>query len=300
MNDFIGYPRLDLSTAFSRRTPMPEQILPGLIRGIVGGLVAPGATGKSMVALQLAVYRAGGVDFFGFGACKPGRVIVFCAEDPEPILEARLFDIGAQLSAEQRETVKEHLQVVPVNSRMPRDLFDGGATADAIIREAEGLDLAIIDTVSRFQSGDEGKREDAAKVMRQMERIAEVGPAVVFLGHTTKAAALNGHGDLQQAARGSSVWVDESRWVAFLATCSLEEARRYGIDEEFRKNFVRYGVSKANYAASRPDIWLRRDTGGVLVPEVMHNIKRPTGKSGRIEKLAETLGAEICDDPETL
>ncbi len=296
----MSYPRLDLADTIARRPQMPEQIFPGLIRGTVGGLFAPGATGKSMYSLQLAIYRATGHDWFGFGPCKPGRVIVFAAEDPAPILGARIHDLAAHLSPAARELLKENLHVVPVTSGLPRDLLDGGATADAMRLEAEGFDLVILDTISRFHTGDENTREDAAKVMRQMERIAESGPAVVFLGHTSKASALAGQGDLQQAARGSSVWVDEARWVAFMATCSADEAKKYGIDEDFRRRFVRFGLSKANYTEPRPDIWLHRDIGGVLL---RHEHMRPqamrSGKS-KAERVAAAWGAEVVDDPDAL
>lgn len=284
------YPRLDLAACFTSRLVMPEQILPGLIQGSVGALFAPGATGKSTLALQLATYRAGGRDFLGFGPCKPGRVIVFAAEDPSAILGARLYDMAKHLSADEREQVKEYLHIVPVGSRLPRDFLDGGRTTEAIMREAEGFDLAVLDTISRFHTGDENGREDAAKVMRQLERIGEAGPAVVFLGHVNKAAVLNGQGDQQQAARGSSVWVDEARWVAFMATCSPDEAKQHGIDEEFRRNFVRYGLSKANYVSPQPDIWLRRDAGGVLVREEMLR-KRKTKQPA-----TRTAGTGATDD----
>lgn len=287
------YPRLDLAACFTSRPAMPEQILPGLIRGSVGALFAPGATGKSTLALQLATYRAGGRDFLGFGPCKPGRVIVFAAEDPPAILGARLHDMAKLLSTGEREQVIENLHIVPVGSRTPRDFLDGGRTADAIMRAAEGFDFAVLDTISRFHTGKENSREDAARVMRQLERIGEVGPAVAFLGHVNKAAALNDQGDQQQAARGSTVWVDEARWVAFLATCSSDEAKKYGIDEEFRRNFVRYGLSKANYVSPQPDIWLRRDTGGVLVREEMRRKGKPKTKQ---QSAAGVAGKGATDD----
>lgn len=297
----MSYPRLDLADCISQRPPMPEQILPGLIRGTVGGLFAPGATGKSMLALQLSIYRSTGHDWLGFGHCKPGRVIVFAAEDPAPILGGRVHDLAAHLSQDERELLKENLHVVPVTSGMPRDLLDGGGTADAIRLEAEGFDLVILDTISRFHTGEENTREDAARAMRQLERIAEAGPAVVFLGHTSKAAALAGQGDLQQAARGSSVWVDEARWVAFMATCSVDEAKDFGIDEDFRRRFVRYGLSKVNYTEPRPDIWLRRDMGGVLLrhEHEMRPQARRGGKS-KAERVAAAWGAEVVDDPDAL
>ncbi|NDP46841.1 MAG: AAA family ATPase [Sulfuriferula multivorans] len=277
------YQQLDLSACFAARPQMPEQILPGLIRGTVGAIFGAGAVGKTTLALELGCYRAGGPDWLGLGPCRPGRVIIFAAEDPAAVLRGRLYDMGQRMSADERELVTEHLHVVPIISGMPRDFLDNGKTTDAMRRAADGFDLAMIDTISRFHGGEENERRDAALVMRQMERIAETGPSVVFLGHINKAAALNGQSDQQQAARGSSVWVDESRWVAFMAACTPAEAKNFGIPQESMKNFVRFGLSKANYCAPQLDIWLRRDAGGVLLKEQLRKVKQqmkrqPTGR----------------------
>lgn len=295
------YTYLDIGACIEQRPALPEMVLPGLLRGTVGAIVAPGATGKSMLALQLGAYLSGGGDLLGFGPrSQPGRVTIFAAEDPTPILGGRIHDLATHLSPDERDLVSECLRVIPVSSGDPRDLLDGGATTDAICREVEGQDLVVLDTLSRLHTGDENTRQDAARVMRQLERICETGPAVVFLHHTSKAAALGGQGDQQQAARGSSVWVDESRWVAFLAGCSPDEAKKYGIDEDLRRHWVRYGFSKANYCSPQPDIWLRRDVGGVLVPDQMQKVVQRSTAGKRIEKLAVVLGAEICDDPDLL
>lgn len=263
------YTSLDLAACLAHRPPMPEQILPGLIRGAVGALFSPGGTGKTTLALQIAVHRATGRDFLGFGPCKPGQVLVFAAEDPAAILGMRIHDIAARLTDDERELLVENLRVVPVSSQMPRNLLDDGATARAMREAAEGCDLVIIDTISRFHGGDENAREDAAAVMRRLEYIAESGCAVIFLGHVSKAAAMTGQGDMQQAAKGSAVWVDEARWVAFLSTCSDSEAKEHGIAADDRRRYVRHGLSKANYTEPRPDIWLRREAGGVLVRHEM-------------------------------
>lgn len=264
-----AYTSLDLASCIAHRPAMPEQILPGLIRGAVGALFSPGGVGKTTLALQISAYRATGRDFLGFGPCTPGRVVVFAAEDPPAILGMRIHDIAARLADDERRLLVENLRVVPVSCQMLRDLLDGGETARAMREAAEGRDLVVIDIISRFHYGDENAREDAAAVMRRLECIAEAGCAVIFLGHVSKAAAMNGQGDMQQAAKGSAVWVDEARWVAFLSTCSDSEAKEHGIAPDDRRRYVRHGLSKANYTEPRPDIWLRREAGGVLVRHEM-------------------------------
>ena len=89
-----------------------------------------------------------------------------------------------------------------------------------------------------------------ARVICQLERIGqETGAAVLYLHHTSKSAALDGHGDLQQASRGASSLVDNGRFCANLICITKEEADKLlddgrAIGEENRKRYVRYEVSK--------------------------------------------------------
>mgnify|MGYP003596399310 CR=1 FL=1 len=108
----------------------------------------------------------------------------------------------------------------------------------------------------------------------------------MFLHHTSKAAALSGQGASQQAARGSSVITDNARGQFHLSGMTEQDAygesgRLYdrsapegarnlsldGVDRAgrpLRLRYARFGVSKSNYAAPWPDVWLRRNDGGVL------------------------------------
>lgn len=297
------WPALDLSYCASNEPPPLDFVLPGLVLGTVGSTVAPGATGKSWFALQDAALVGAGIDLLGFGQVKQGRVLLLAKEDPAEVLWARTRVLTSRMTGEQLDAWRENVVILPCYGR-PGDLMEQETSVE-IIKLAEhvgGVRLILLDTLSKWHSGDENDRRDAAKVMRAMERIAQaVGASVVFLHHTNKAAAMMGDGDRQQASRGSSVFVDEARWVAFLQTATDEEAEKFGIDEAMRRLFVRFGVSKANYCPPQPDIWLRRETGGVLVKYQypMKEARRPSGK-GKAEKLAAALGGEIINDPESL
>jgi hypothetical protein len=94
---------------------------------------------------------------------------------------------------------------------------------------------------------------------------------VLYLHHISKATALGGMGDQQQAARGASALVDNARWCGYVAGMRAEEAAALYDEEgaigERRRQYLRYGCSKINYGA--PDTterWYRRVGGGVLVP----------------------------------
>ena len=271
---------INLRNVFANKPRAPDFVLPGLVAGTVGALVSPGATGKSFWALEVAAAVAGAGDLLRIGVEKHGRVLVVAAEDPAPILELRLHALGQQLDERGRDAAAENLDVMPAMA-LGIDLHGGDAPAWAatIIQRGQGCRLIVIDTLSRVHSGEENERRDAAKIMRLLELIAaRTGAAVVYLHHITKSVALNGQGNEQQAARGSSVWIDEARWAGFLKTMDPKEAAEWPVDEEMRRNFVRYGVNKANYCAPILDVWLRRDVGGVLVPAGLVKAKKGKGK----------------------
>jgi hypothetical protein len=253
--------------------PQPlDFVIPGLVSGTVGSIVAPGATGKSWFALQIAAAVAG-ADTLDIRP-PTGRVLYIASEDPRDVLHARIHTLAARLGRAQRDALIENLYVWPTLGRTG-DLLDDGRTAGDIIERGEGCRLIVIDTLSRWHTGDENARADAARVMRRLEQItAETDAAVLFLHHTSKAAVLDGNGATQQAARGSSVWVDEARFCLTLSKCSESEARDFGIDGELRDFFVKVTVAKANYIAPQPARWLRRRDGGMFEPVEMFKVAR--------------------------
>ena len=117
-----------------------------------------------------------------------------------------------------------------------------------------------------------------AQVIGRMEAIAaDTGCSIVFLHHASKGAAMMGAGDQQQASRGSSVLVDNIRWQSYLSSMTSAEAEEWGVDDDQRRFFVRFGVSKANYGAPFADRWFRRHDGGVLKPAVLERQRKSKG-----------------------
>lgn len=279
-------------------TPKPLNfVLPGLVRATVGAVIGPGGVGKSFWAMQTAISMAAGVDLVGIKP-KRGSVLYLSAEDFE-------------------EVHAERMRAMTAGAPKDLDLSDGldlrvltGLNVDVmesewyvqILEAALGRDLVIFDTLTRFHSLDENSALDMKKLLAQLERLAEEsGAAVLYLHHTSKAAAVSGMGGTQQAARGSSVLVDNARWACFLAQMTPEESRRLKIPEEQRQNYVRWNISKQNYGAAIPDVWFQRSAGGVLrthgapvdkgvpIPEL---VKLPTDPVGRlVHHVASSRGA---------
>ena len=77
---------------------------------VVSLLIAPGGTGKSMLALYIAVCVAAGIPLFGrFPAKVPRKVLFISGEDDLEELKRRLFKILVDESAEVRTLVAQNL-----------------------------------------------------------------------------------------------------------------------------------------------------------------------------------------------
>jgi len=259
---------IDIMAAFSQEPAPLDFVLPGLLRGTVGAIVSPGGAGKSMLAMELSILVAAGIDLSGLlkGTEYPtGKVVFLAAEDPASAIIQRLHAIGKFLNEDQRQAVAKNLILEPLIGFMPNIL--NPKWFEAIKRVSDGARLLIIDTLRRFHLSDENDSGEMADVIGHIEAIAAPQDlAAIFAHHTSKTSAMNEQGDMQQASRGSSVLVDNIRWQMYLSNMTAKEAGAMGVDEARRGYFVRTGVSKQNYGAPLPEHWMLRVEGGVLRP----------------------------------
>lgn len=152
---------------------------------------------------------------------------------------------------------------------------------------AQGFRLIVLDTLSRIHQLEENSNSDMCRVIGRLESLADnTGAAVLYLHHTSKTSTREGLLDQQQAARGASALIDNARWCGFLVGMSQTESTRLSarphdrqpIGSDQRRNFVRLGVSKLNYALNCSDQWYERRDGGVLVPVDLVEVSN--GKKG--------------------
>lgn len=272
--DLQDFQWLDLRNAVEREPQELDFVLPGLKAGTVGALVSPGGGSKTMLALQAAVTVAGGPDMLRFSGIdggwrrEAGRVVYLSAEDPPDVLHRRLHAIGARLKRRaEREAVYENLAIAPLVGR--------GADVMApewrrwVDRVSVDARLVVIDTLRRFHQLDENSGGAMAGLLGYLESICrERATTVLFLHHASKSGALNAS-DAQQASRGSSVLTDNARFQANMIGMNDEQAKRFGVHEDRRRDFVRLVFTKLNYSAPLPDQWFRRAEGGVLEPATL-------------------------------
>lgn len=288
--DVERFPRIDLRKTFAHKPQPLDFVLPGMITGTVGALVAQGGAGKSWAALQMAIAVAGGPNLLEIDLDRAGPVLYLPAEDPTLAIEHRLYASGRHIDEAERDILAERLEIVPLIGQAVDLMSD--AWAAGIERMAKGKRLVVIDTLRRFHSADENSAGDMARLLGIMERICgATGASILFLHHTAKGAALNGAGDQQQASRGSSVLVDNVRGGQYnLSGMTEGEARAHGIDPGARRGYVRMVQAKANFGAPMPDMWLKRADGGILLPAGIERIDddargtkgtRAKGRSGR-------------------
>jgi len=285
--------RIDILKAFEEKPQELDFVLPSFLMGTVGSLVAPGASGKSFFSLQacmsVACAVAGG-DLLNLNP-TPGQVIYFNAEDPDVIVNRRLHAIGCSLTHEAKKSIAQNLHILTVMGKRLNIVDD--KYLKSIIDYATGARLIVFDTLSRIHQLDENNNSQAAIVMGCLEHIAaETGASVLFLHHVSKASALGGMADLQQAARGASVLVDNSRWCGYVSKMSKDEAKCFSdrefdkrpITDDFRSHYIRFGVSKQNYGVPFIEKWLKFHDGGVLKPVYLYGIeknnKKVTSKKG--------------------
>ena len=262
---------LDIGHALEHEPAPLDFTLPGYVAGSVGSIVAAGATGKTMLALQIAVHVSGGEDTLelsGVAGWTPtfGRVLYLSGEDPADVIAGRIHAIGTYMpDADARARVASSLRIAPLVGYGAR--IDEGAWRAWIEKEAIDTRLVIVDTLRRFHGADENDGGEMSKMLAHLEHICRASrTSIVFLHHVSKASALNGAAGEQQASRGSSVLTDNVRWQANLAGMSEREAKAAGVPDDMRRRYVRLAWPKVNYGPPVQDLWYSREKGGVLRP----------------------------------
>ncbi len=296
MNSMTYPDRMNLSTLFFTQPPKFDFVLLGLLAGTVGMLNSPGGTGKSTLALQIAAGVAIGSDDMGLGIDTSGDVLIIAAEDNQTVLHHRLHALGVQYTQDSLNTILERVDIRCCVG-LGIDIMDD----DWVVwlqKQAQGKRMVIIDTLTRVHCLDECDSSAAKKIMMIFEKIAVItGAAILVLHHISKASALGGWGGEQHASRGSSVFVDNSRWVEFIAGMQEKEAGRFKVVESRRNRYIRFNVSKHNYSDSRMDVWFERGAGGIL-KSCQPGVKAPLSIANAKNYSVVTDGGtvEVCHD----
>lgn len=255
--------QIDILSAFTTQPPQLDFVIDGLLAGTVGGLVAPGGAGKSMLGLALAAYVSSGHDPTSGGLPQlnsTGKVVYLPAEDPAEVIRYRLHQLGKLLPSHAQFAVAENLSITSLLGHIP-DLCNE-SWLNALTRAAENKRLMIIDTLRRFHQEEENDNGRMTFVIQRIEQIPQkTGCTVLFLHHTSKFGSQSGD---QTASRGASAITDNCRWQGNLVLMSKKEAQKRGVDDKYRCDFVQFVTTKYNYGKPFAR-WLRRVEGGMLI-----------------------------------
>lgn len=272
---------INILAAFKEEPRAFDFILPNFSAGTLGALIAPGGTGKSMFALQLAMSTACGEDFnhvLNLPDIKLGKVVYLSGEDGSLSIEHRIHALGKYLSKKQQKLIANNLQIRTTNHFW--DLTQP-VSKKQLSKLATGKRLLILDTLSKFHHGNENSSQEMNKLLNSLEEIiSETNCAILYLHHTNKFSVFNSIGDIQQASRGSSVLVDNVRWQGYLSTMSEKEAKYYQIPNTERDLYVRFGVNKSNFGRVSKPIWLIRTEEGVLKYIDLTTVEVESGDDG--------------------
>ena len=258
-------PRVDVAGVIDNPSPPPAFVWGGMVPcGHVCLLSGHGGSGKSILALQLAVAVAMGLPLLGVPT-RLGRVLVFSGEDAGPLLRHRLavvcraLDVNTHALNERlvvldatenpalgmetldRETGRRHIAPTAIYERLRE-----------IVTEHQPA-LIVVDNASDCYEGDENDRSQVRGFVRSLaflSRQVDSHSAILLLTHTPKQA-VRGWGE---SYSGSTAWHNSAR-----ARLSLTPTK----DDETRLTLT---LDKMNLAPLRREpLRLVRSHGGVLV-----------------------------------
>ena len=248
---------INILNTFSNVPAPIKFIFPGLPYGVVGSIISPGGVGKSAFALSLACQIAGGPCLTGLQTDEIGKVVYVAGEDPQNVIEHRLFAVGEHCNQVERETIDQNLTVIPASGEI-LDILSK-KTQEYFEKLATGTTLLILDTLRVIHTADENDSGAMSNVVGHLKRIAnKTQCSIIFLHHTNKNSMNNSAGNEQQASRGSSVLVDNIRWQGFLTKLPDGHYKNISMTDTEKKYYVLFGVSKQNYGFPVSDIVLKK------------------------------------------
>lgn len=287
---------LDLEATWASPPARIDFVLPGLARGTVGNVVATGGTGKTFLMLATALAVGVGRDVGEIWGSDPtqGAVAFLSIEDPEPELRRRLWVLRGLLSADEQQSARASVHVLPgAGKRLALAQLAGKGGGDlkttpwfeAFSRQVIDLRprLIVVDTLNRLLNGvSENDGSVMGWVVSQLEELARVADcAVVLCHHVSKAALGSGNAGEAHAARGSSVIADNARWQVNLSVPAKDGPYKdlvADMEDEERRRHVRLEFSKLNYGPPLEGRWLHRGEGGMLRFKAMEPVARPRSR----------------------
>jgi len=235
-----------------------------LLRGSAFMIVAPGATGKSSLIAGMAMALCTGRPLLGQQIWEgPQRVWLWNLEDPideltRSIQAAAIHWNIAEGDVGDRLFVDSGMEGAVL--KLARSTRDGAQidseVSRAIVDELVGrkIDVLTIDPfVSSHGLADENDNAAMDTVVKEWGRIAKAANCAIVLVHHSKK--MRGDDVTMESSRGGSAATDGVRGGLALNTMKAEEASKFGIPAERRRQYFRADDGKPNRAPAGGGNW---------------------------------------------
>jgi AAA domain len=247
-------------------------------RQFISTLIADGGTGKSALRYAQALSLTTGRELTGEHVFVRSRVLIVSLEDDDRELRRRILAVRLHYGISLAE-VKGWLFLAAPGASAGKlktmtakgQLVDGQlrANLEATIR-ARKIDLVILDPFVKAHRVPENSNDALDDVAQMLSDLAsELNIDVDLPHHVSKGAPDPGNA---QRGRGASALVDAGRLCYTLTQMSSDEAQKFGVAEEERRQFIRYDKAKVNLLRAGGTIkWfklvsIRLDNGTKLYP----------------------------------
>ena len=215
-------------------------------------IVGFSGTGKSSLAVHLAVHWALGKAPFGLKPVRPLRILMVQAENDFGDAAEGLKGATAKLVEPERRALKDNLIFVRQSSKMG---FEFVAYLGEMV-EKHGIDLIIADPLLAYANFDIAKQDETSAFLRGpggvFEMLQRTKAALLYMHHTTKPKSADDLDAMtpQQLAylgAGCAEWVNFARDSGYLfrTKANTSDGRpvyRFG----FSKRQSRFGLKDAN------------------------------------------------------
>ncbi len=270
-------PTFDVSSLFGQTPPEREWLVEGMMpyRSITL-LSGDGGTGKTLLALQLAVAVASGGYWIG-RTVKSGSVLFVSAEDDKDELHRRIFDVCSQQNVSLLDLPIRVSPLVGVDAILAAPegklnilkttaLFRG---LEAKIREFQP-ELVVLDTLADLFGGDENQRSQARQFVGLLRGFcSRHQTTILVLAHPSLGGMARGDG-----TSGSTAWNNSVRSRLYFKRVKSEVGAEDDPDVRVLK------VEKANYGPVGEEIRLRWQAGIFATPSSPDSFKVIASRSG--------------------
>lgn len=242
----------------------------------IGGVTvvnAHGGTGKSLLALKIAIHVALGLDILD-APTQVGKVAYLSLEDSKPVFRQRLYKIVQSMPNEVSTRLEELTSRLFFINRYGKQTFMMGIESGNVVESDYPADLIsllkehsikclIIDTFVRTHSLNENDNAQMGALLVLFEKIAADSEcAVILIHHQSK-----GGGNGEYAARGASSIIDNARSVICLEKVSNKKADEFD-EENIRiaareELLVKVTHTKHNNSSKHPEQYFEISKEGV-------------------------------------